>query len=140
MNVNSAFPSQYLRASDLGDAEPVVTIARVALEAIGRDKDHKMVAYFDGKSKGLVLNKTIAKKLAELTGSPETDDWIGHQVRLYTTTADFGGESFEVIRVKAATVARPPAPMAPPRRPASSFPRFAWPCAPATRWLPSGRR
>jgi hypothetical protein len=118
MNVNTVFPSQYLRASDLGDAEPVVTIARVALEAIGRDKDHKLVIYFEGKSKGLVANKTIAKKLAELTGSPETEDWPGHPIRLYTTTADFGGEAFEVIRVKAAALPRPAAPVPPPKRPA----------------------
>ena len=115
MNVNLAFPSQYLKASDLGDAEPIVTIARVALEAIGRDKDHKLVVYFEGKSKGLVANKTIAKKIAELTGSPETEDWPGYPIRLYSTTADFGGESFEVIRVKAATVARPAAPPPPPK-------------------------
>jgi hypothetical protein len=115
MNVNQVFPSQYLKASDLGDAEPVVVIARVVLEAIGRDKDHKLVIYFEGKSKGLVANKTIAKKLAELVGSPETEDWPGHPIRLYTTTADFGGESFEVIRVKAAGLSRPAAPPPPPK-------------------------
>jgi hypothetical protein len=114
MNVNAVFPSQYLKASDLGDAEPVVVITRVALEAVGRDKDHKLVIYFEGKSKGLVANKTIAKKIAELAGSPETEDWLGQAIRLYTTTADFGGESFEVIRVKAAALPRP---VAPPPKP-----------------------
>ena len=115
MNVHSVFPSQYLKAADLGAAEPVVTIARVALEAIGRDKDHKLVIYFEGKSKGLVANKTIAKKLAELVGSPETEDWLGHPIRLYTTTADFAGESFEVIRVKAAIPSQPAAPPPAPK-------------------------
>jgi hypothetical protein len=114
MNVNAVFPSQYLTASDLGDAEPVVVITRVALEAVGRDKVHKLVIYFEGKSKGLVANKTIAKKIAELAGSPETEDWLGQAIRLYTTTADFGGESFEVIRVKAAALPRP---VAPPPKP-----------------------
>jgi len=116
VNVTKAYPSAYLKASDLGDAEPIVVIARVALEPIGRDKDHKLVIYFEGKSKALVANKTIARKLAELVGSPETDDWPGHPIRLYTTTADFGGESFEVIRVKAAASARAvaPAPIMPP--------------------------
>jgi len=104
-----------LKAADLGAAEPVVTIARVALEAIGRDKDHKLVIYFEGKSKGLVANKTIAKKLAELVGSPETEDWLGPPIRLYTTTADFAGESFEVIRVKAAATSRPAAPPPAPK-------------------------
>ena len=110
MNVNAAFPSQYLKAADLGDAEPAVEIARVELVTIGRDRESKLVLFFVGKAKGLVVNRTIAKKIAELVGSPETDDWIGHTVRLYTTTADFAGETFEVIRVKAATPARPPAP------------------------------
>ena len=115
MNVNHAFPSQYLKASDLADAEPVVTIARVELETIGRDKDHKLVAYFDGKAKGLILNKTNAKRIAELLGSPESDDWIGQRIRLYATTAEFAGESFECVRVKAVTAARPVAPPPAPK-------------------------
>lgn len=102
MNIDSAFPSNYLKASDLGDAQPTVTIERIEVEPIGRNKEIKPVLYFAGKEKGLVLNKTNAKKIAELTGSKDTDDWSGCQVRIYATETEFGGETVECIRVKAA--------------------------------------
>ena len=102
MNIDSAFPSNYLKASDLGDKSPVVTIDRIEVEPIGRDKEMKPVIYFQGKEKGLVLNKTNAKKIAELTGSKDTDDWAGCQVRIYATETEFGGETVECIRIKGA--------------------------------------
>ena len=109
MNIDSAFPSHYLKASDLGDKSSVVTIDRIEVEPIGRDKEMKPVLYFQGKDKGLVLNKTNAKKIAEVTGSKDTDDWAGCQIRIYATETEFAGESVECIRVKgaAAQTAKP---------------------------------
>lgn len=107
MNINDAFPSNYLKASDLGDAQPVVTIDRVEIEPVGRDKDMKPVVYFAGKQKGIVLNKTNSKKIAEIAGSNDTDDWHGVQVKLYATEVEFQGETVEAIRIKAPT--KPPA-------------------------------
>lgn len=101
-NIDNVFPSNYLKASDLGDASPAVTIDRVEIEAIGRNKEMKPVIYFQGKEKGLVLNKTNAKKIADLTGSKDTDDWSGCRIRIYATETEFGGETVECIRIKAA--------------------------------------
>ena len=103
-NINDAFPSNYLKASDLQGGQPVVTIDRVEFEAVGREKEMKPILYFTGKEKGLVLNKTNAKNVAGLTGSFETDDWTGFAVRLYATHVEFQGESVEAIRIKAAPV------------------------------------
>jgi hypothetical protein len=107
MNINDSFPSNYLKASDLGTTEPVVTIDRVEHEPVGRDREMKAVLYFQGKEKGVVLNKTNAKKITELLGSPETDEWSGFKIRLYATTTEFAGETVECIRVKAAGVPKP---------------------------------
>jgi len=101
-NIDAVFPSNYLKASDLGDKSPLVTVDRVEIEPIGRDKEMKPVIYFQGKEKGLVLNKTNAKKIAELVGSKDTDDWTGCQIRIYATETEFGGETVECIRVKPA--------------------------------------
>jgi hypothetical protein len=60
----------------------------------------KPVVYFRGKEKGVVLNKTNSNMIATLTGSRDTDDWAGCQIRLYATTTEFGGETVECIRVK----------------------------------------
>jgi hypothetical protein len=102
MNIDNAFPSNYLKASDLGESQPVVTIDRIEIEAIGRNKEMKPVVYFRGKDKGVVLNKTNARKIAELVGSKDTEDWAGCQIRIFATQTEFSGEMVECIRVKAA--------------------------------------
>jgi hypothetical protein len=106
VNIDSAFPSHYLKASDLGDKAPVVTIDRIAVEPVGQNKEMKPVIYFHGKEKGMVLNKTNSRKIAELTGSKDTDDWSGCQIRLYATETEFAGEMVDCIRVKAAGAAK----------------------------------
>jgi len=101
-NFNEAFPSNYVKASDLKGNEAIVTIDRIAFEPVGRTKEMKAVAYFTGKEKGLVLNKTNATKIATLAGSQMTEDWPGTRIKIYPTETEFGGETVECIRVKGA--------------------------------------
>ena len=117
MNINQAFPSKYLKASDLNDQTVNVVIADIKIEQVGQDRDTKPVAYFKGKTKGLVLNKTNSRKIASIAGSPETDDWVGVEVAIFPTETEFAGESVECIRVKAAKGTRrvEPIPMDDPR-------------------------
>ena len=101
-NINDAFPSNYLKASDLKGQQPTVTIQRVEFEPVGQKKEMKPVLYFVGKEKGMVLNKTNSKTIVSLTGSPETSDWDGFAIKLYTAHVEFQGEPVESIRIKAA--------------------------------------
>lgn len=97
MNINDAFPSNYLKAADLKGNEPVVTISHITTEKMG--EDDKLVLYFKGKEKGVVLNKTNATNIASMYG-PETDDWQGKKVKLVVAWVDFQGRSVEAIRVR----------------------------------------
>lgn len=99
-NINDAFPSNYLKASDLQGKEVIVTIDRVDFEAVGREREMKAVIYFTGKDKGVVLNKTNAKKIIEISGSAITEEWQGTQIKLYPTETEFGGETVDCIRIK----------------------------------------
>jgi len=99
---DAAFPSKYLKAGDLGESGAVVTISRMAVEPVGQNKEIKPVLYFAGKEKGMVLNKTNAKKIASLVGSADMDDWTGKTIRLYASETEFNGDTVECIRVKAA--------------------------------------
>lgn len=101
-NINDAFPSKYIRASDLRGAQPVVVIDHVSTEEVGKDREEKLVVYFRGKEKGFVLNKTNATKIAALTGSEDTDEWSGRSIRLYAAEVQFGSDIVEAIRVKPA--------------------------------------
>lgn len=130
-NIHDAFPSNYLKASDLKGSQPVVTIDRVEFEPVGRQKEMKPILYLSGKEKGIVLNKTNANNIANLAGTAETEEWQGVRIRLYATHVEFQGETVEAIRVKAAppqaqaqTRTPPPAPRqaAPPPPPADEPP------------------
>lgn len=102
MDVKKAFPSKFLKASDLDGAARTVTISHVKTEEVGQTKDRKLVVYFKGKSKGLVLNKTNCNKIVSITGEGDTDDWKGRVIAIYPTETEFQGETVECIRVKAA--------------------------------------
>ena len=108
MNINSAFPSKFIKSGDLNESAVVVTIADVKIEEVGRDKESKPVVYFVGKQKGLVLNRVNSKKIAEIAGSQDTEDWPGTKITIFPTTTDFGGEEVECIRVKAPSKAATP--------------------------------
>jgi hypothetical protein len=104
MNINTAFPSNYLKAGDLAGTAVSVTIREVAMEEVGRTKEKKPVVYFVGKDKGVVLNRVNSNKIAELAGSFDTEDWGGTVIALYPTETEFAGETVECIRVRAPKV------------------------------------
>jgi len=97
MNVNDVFPSNYIKASDLRGSQVTVTMQRIQIEEVGDGP--KPVLYFQGKDKGLVLNKTNANTIAGMYG-PEMDGWAGRPVTLFATQVDFQGRQVEAIRVQ----------------------------------------
>jgi len=99
MNIESAFPSTYIKASDLLGRSARVTIRNVLMETVGQEQ--KPILYFNGKEKGLVLNRTNANTISTLFG-PNTDDWEGAEVELFPAMVDFQGRSVEAVRVRIA--------------------------------------
>lgn len=97
MDVNSAFPSKFLKAADLQGRKVRAVISQVEMDKIGDDT--RMVAYFQGKEKGLVVNKTNANTIADMFG-PETDDWAGREIVLFPTRVDYQGKRVDAIRVE----------------------------------------
>ena len=109
MNANEMFPnkpSKYLKCPDLGGRFIVVTMDRVAIETIGQGikAETKPVLYFQGKEKGLVLNKTNKNSIVAIVGTAETDNWRGQRIVLHPAMTEMDGKPVECIRV-----ARPPA-------------------------------
>ena len=98
MHIDSAFPSKYLKASDLQGRNVTVKMGRVEQEKIGDDM--KLILYFQGKEKGVVLNKTNANNVAAIYGG-ETEDWYGKEITLVEAMVDFQGKSVPAIRMRA---------------------------------------
>lgn len=107
MRVSEAFPSEYLKAADLRDKNVLVVIDRVEMKDIG--DDHKPVLFFQGKDKGMVLNKTNANNIATAYGD-DTDDWVGREIVLFPAMVDFQGKTVQAIRVRAPRASDRPKP------------------------------
>lgn len=97
MNVNTAFPSKYLKPADLQGQRVTLSVDYVEAQTIGSDQ--RLVAFFAGKNKGLVLNKTNAVMIQEIAGTDETDNWRGVKIVIYPTKVDFQGRRVDAIRV-----------------------------------------
>jgi len=103
--IDDLFPSRYLKAADLKGESRVVIISKIASEEVGKAKERKTVVYFQKCTKGLILNKTNAKKIADVVGSKIIADWPGKEVILYVKPdVEFGGELGPAIRVNYPTV------------------------------------
>jgi len=98
MNINDAFPSQYLKAADLAGQMRTVVIESISMETVG--DDHKPVLKFTGLPKTLVLNRTNSSAIANAFGF-ETNNWIGKQITLFSAPVTFQGRTVDAIRVTA---------------------------------------
>ncbi len=97
MLVSQEFPSKTLKATDLKGKEPRLTISTVEQEKIGDEM--KMVVYFRGKDKGVVLNKGNANLLADAYGD-DTDGWLGHDVILFAIWTEYAGKPVQGLRFR----------------------------------------
>lgn len=79
----------------------VVTIEGVRSEEItmmqGKKEVHSIM-YLKGQ-KPMILNATNSKSIHKLYG-PYIEDWAGKQLTLYASTAKFGGEMVECLRIR----------------------------------------
>jgi hypothetical protein len=93
----------YLKKEDL--SEPVDTdllsVKEEKVTAPGKGTQTRLVAYFDGLSKGLVINMANADTLAELTGTDDYDKWGDTPVQLYVDPeVKYGGKKTGGIRIR----------------------------------------
>ena len=98
MKFSEAFPSDYLRASDLQGRDVTVTIERVEFKELAGEPN-KAVLYFEGKQRGLVLNKTNGVTIVDSYGD-DMNEWIGKSITLFPTKVDFQGRRVDAIRVR----------------------------------------
>ena len=86
------YGSKYFSASDLKDSEPRLKVGKVEVAEL-REKNgttkRKYIMLFEGVEKGLVINKTNARKLADAYGK-QSSKWIGQIVQLYSEDTSFG--------------------------------------------------
>lgn len=100
MKLSEAFPSNYLKASDLNGKDVVLTIKGAEIESLGSpsNPDRKLVLRLNGTEKGFVLNKTNATTISGLYGD-DTDNWIGKKIIVGAREVEFQGKMVMSLRV-----------------------------------------
>jgi hypothetical protein len=83
--------------------EITVTIDKVATEMV-KGSDGKssscLVMSFIGGKKPMILNKTNAKIVTRVLGTPYIEQWNGKKIILYVAKVNAFGEEVDAIRVK----------------------------------------
>ena len=101
----------YIGAYALPDGKDLtLTIDHVVRENVTGNngkREQCMVSYFKERDyKPMILNRTNAKSITALCGSPYIEDWAGHRITLYATTTRLGGDVVECLRIRP-TVSEP---------------------------------
>lgn len=116
--------SSFLNVEDLQGRKVAVTISDAPVEDVGEDK--KIVLYFEGKEKKLPLNITNARMMEMLTGSDDSDAWVGTTITLKPDITQYQGKPTKCIRIDSelpqqATRRQPAAPAGRPNAPADPW-------------------
>lgn len=96
--------SKFLKKEDVG-AGALLTISAVNQQNVAKEgvpPELKWCIEFSEVEKPMVCNSTNAQIIAQITGSPETDNWVGHKIVLYTDpNIQFQGKLVGGIRCRA---------------------------------------
>lgn len=95
--VSEGFPRKYVNAAEIGDRVLRLTIERVLIEQL--DRERKWCMYFVGAKKGLVLNRTNAEYM-QRSVHDDSDKWLGLEVDLFTELVEHDGEMKPGIRLR----------------------------------------
>ena len=94
MNATDLYPtSDFLKASELHTARVAKISGWRVVEFSDKETgvvSRKIALAFENTNKEMVINKTQARALSAMTGSQETDDWVGLRIALTPSTAPNG--------------------------------------------------
>ena len=103
--------AQYLKKEDLSDPldTELLWVKEEKVTTPGKGTHTRLVAYFEGLSKGLVLNTANCETLVEITGTDDPNEWKDVELQLYVDPdVTYGGKKIGGIRI------RKPAPVSVP--------------------------
>jgi hypothetical protein len=96
------FPSRFLKAADLGGKAKIFMIIAAEKEELTDPKGKKqtkMVLHFKGTNKVLPLNVTNWNLMTDVTGEPDSENWIDFKIALVPDRTSLGGKMVDCIRI-----------------------------------------
>lgn len=95
--VNPLYIGAYMVQSDL--TVKITSVGREIVKGESGKSEECTVAHLEG-TKPFIVNRTNAKTISKLYGSPFIEDWVGKYITLFPTTTKVAGESVECLRIR----------------------------------------
>ena len=95
--------AKYLKKEDIPSPinTSILWTKEEEVTAPGKGTETRLVLYFDGLKKGLVLNMANADALEDITGTDEYEEWKDIPVQLYVDPdVTYGGKKTGGIRIR----------------------------------------
>ena len=95
--------AKYLKKEDVPSPAntSILWIKEEEVTAPGKGTETRLVLYFDGVKKGLVLNTANAEALLEISGTDDYEKWTDTPVQLYVDPdVTYGGKKIGGIRIR----------------------------------------
>ena len=107
-----AFNPDWLGGWCLPDGKDIVlTIRSAGQELVTGEKGKQemcLVLHWVEDARPMICNRTNAKSIQRLVGSPYMDDWVGHKVQIYyDPSVKFGGECVGGLRIRKSVTIQP---------------------------------
>ncbi len=103
--INSVYPEKWLKAKHLQGKSVRVRVSAASVESLfnpgTKKNERRFVLDFEGKKLRLILSKTMAFAMEAITGSDDSDGWLGWDVLLSPTTI----QGHETVQINLATEA-----------------------------------
>lgn len=77
----------------------ILSVAREIVKGEGGKSEECTVLRLEGQ-KPFICNRTNAKTITKLYGSPYIEDWVGKLITLFPTTTKVAGETVECLRIR----------------------------------------
>lgn len=102
-SIRDLWPDRWLKAHHLADKRPTVAIESVTVEPLynprTKREEPKLIVAFYRKTLRLILNKTQAQTLAQITQTDDYMRWVGQRVVLSAGTAPNGAPTIVISPV-----------------------------------------
>lgn len=92
----------YIGAYSLNGEDLTVEIVKVEVQRVkgeGGKEEDCTVARLKGQ-KPFIINRTNAKTITRIYGTPYIEEWAGKSITLYPTTTKVAGETVECLRIR----------------------------------------
>ena len=108
ITVDDMFPKDHIVGTDIGEGKSFAMVIADYEEkkVFNPRKNQTKIVWtlrFKGAKKPLILNKTNAEAVAEITGSRTAADWVGKTVELYSEWVSAFGKQHLVVRLRKPT-------------------------------------